>query len=635
MKSYAVRDDLPVDHPARISLHAYPELLQHLLFHRGIERAEEAEAFLNPAWPAHLHDPYLMKDMHKAVKRVLHAIKNNEHIVVYTDYDADGIPAGVIFHDFFKKIGFTNFENYFPHRYEEGYGLNIKAVEKFAQPEDSVSVIGEKSSKSSKTSPPRTALIITADCGIADIEPVKRANELGMDVIITDHHIAQAEIPAAYAILNPKQPGCAYPYNMLCGSGIVFKFIQGILRSDTFDQMFGQNVSEKKNESSVVIDAVTKEHFEKWLMDMVGLATMADMVPLMGENRLFAYYGLMVLRKSPRLGLMKLLRKIKVNQRYLSEDDIGYMLVPRINAASRMGLPIEAFQLLTASNDTDADRMSDYLNRINDERKGLAAAITKEAKKHVAERLASEAVSLDKIDVGIGNITAGYSKKILVIGNPNWRPPLLGPVANSLADTYHMPVFLWGRADGEMIKGSCRSDGSVSLVELMQALPDGLLSAFGGHRASGGFSISNQNIHLLEYELMKAHEKISLANPIEKSPIYLDKKISLDEVNWNTYRMLEKLAPFGEGNSKPIFLFENALIAEVRRFGKEKNHLEIRFDRNPSAGPHVSAIGFFMTEDSFAVRPEKGQKIKLVANLEKSVFKNYPELRLRIVDIIC
>jgi single-stranded-DNA-specific exonuclease len=134
---------------------------------------------------------------------------------------------------------------------------------------------------------------------------------------------------------------------------------------------------------------------------------------------------------------------------------------------------------------------------------------------------------------------------------------------------------------------------------------------------------------------MKAHEKISLANPIEKSPIYLDKKISLDEVNWNTYRMLEKLAPFGEGNSKPIFLFENALIAEVRRFGKEKNHLEIRFDRNPSAGPHVSAIGFFMTEDSFAVRPEKGQKIKLVANLEKSVFKNYPELRLRIVDIIC
>lgn len=570
MKSYILRDTPPST--ARESLNVYPELLQELLFHRGIEKVEDAEAFLNPNYDLHIHDPYLMKDMERAVDRVLLAIKNNEHVVIYTDYDADGIPAAVVIYDFFKKIGFTNFENYFPHRYEEGYGLNIKAVESFKET--------------------NTKLIITADCGTSDVEPVKRANELGMDVIITDHHLSQTTIPAAYAILNPKQPECGYPYNMLCGSGVIFKLIQGILKKNSFGM---------------------KEGMEKWFLDMVGLATMADMVPLKGENRVFAYYGLTVLRKSPRLGLSKLLQKVKVNQRTLSEDDIGFMIVPRINAASRMGLPIEAFYLLTASDETRADQLSTYLNKINDERKGVAAAITKEVKKIIGERVAS-----------------GELKKVIVIGNPNWKPPLLGPVTNSLMETYHVPVFMWGRVDGDVIKGSCRSDGTISVLELMQGLPEGLLAGFGGHRASGGFSIMPDKIHFLEEELLKAYEKISLGVPKVKT-VYVDKKLSLDDVHWKTYNVIEKLAPFGEGNQKPLFLFENVEVEAAEPFGKEKNHFKIMLRK--SNGSLISAIGFFMGADQFSNKPEKGKKINLIANMEKSMFRNYPELRLRIVDI--
>lgn len=583
MSKFSIRGALPEE--ARAELSGFPEIVSHLLYHRGISKKEEAEKFLNPDYDMHVHDPYALKDMEKAVGRIEKAIRDNEKIAIWSDYDCDGIPAGVVLHDFLKKIGFSNFVNYFPHRYEEGYGLNVGAIEEFKNA--------------------GVSLIITADCGISDVEQVETANKIGIDVIITDHHLSQeSKIPKAHAIVNPKQPDCAYPEKMLCGSGVVFKLIQAICIRIRSGLGFGNcNLEFPK--------ATFPVGWEKWLLDMVGLATMADMVPLMGENRVFAHYGLTVLRKSRRLGLRKLLQKSRVNQSHLSEDDIGFTIAPRINAASRMGEPSEAFRLLIASDEAEAEALADYLHRINDERKGLAASMVKEIKKILSGRESEE-------------------RKILVMGNPKWKPPLLGPVANNLSEQYSVPVFLWGRADGECIKGSCRATGEVNVLELMKAAPSDLFLGYGGHKSSGGFSISHENVHRLETELAQAFDKMAGIEK-EEQEVFIDMMIGLDDVNWDTYGHIERLAPFGFGNPKPKFLFENIMPADVRRFGKENNHLELVF-RN-SSGVKIPAIGFFTSPDDFKKPLMRGTPISLVATMEKSMFRNYPELRLRIVDI--
>jgi len=578
-QKYIVRDEITSETAAE--LNTYSDLIKHLLYHRGIEKGSDAHDFLNPSYDSGVHDPYLMKDMEKAVERILRAIENSEKILIYSDYDCDGIPGGVVLHDFFKKIGFDNFENYFPHRYEEGYGVHVEAVENFHK--DGVN------------------LVITIDCGTSDVAAVERANELGIDVIITDHHLSQeAKLPPAYAILNPKQSDCGYPYQMLCGSGVAYKLVQGILKKKNFG---------------------VKEGMEKWFLDMVGFATLADMVPLKGENRIFAYYGLKVLRKTQRLGLLKLIEKAKIRKEHLNEEDIGFTLAPRINAASRMGKPSEAFELLTSSEPMHADSVAAYLNKINDQRKGAAAAMTKEVKKILGVRGLSE-------------------RKVLVLGNPEWKPPLIGPVCNNIMEQYGVPVFMWGRSDGTELKGSCRSNGTVNLVELMKAVPQGLFLGFGGHKMSGGFSISHEKVHLLEDALNAAYDLLHKDAEEKVEEIFVDRRLRIDDVNWNTYNEIEKLSPFGMDNPRPTFLFENIIVEQVKHFGKEKNHLELSFVNG--RGKIVPAIGFFATDESF-VKPGESEKdgkitvgksINLVANIEKSVFRSYPELRLRIVDII-
>ncbi|MEK7184606.1 MAG: DHH family phosphoesterase, partial [Patescibacteria group bacterium] len=382
--------------------------IDNLLFYRNIKTQEEKENFLNPDYTKHIHDPFLLKDAEKAGKRIVQAIENNEKIVIYSDYDADGIPAGVIFHDFFKRIDFKNFTNYIPHRHYEGFGLNTDAIDKFVEE--------------------KTNLLITLDCGISDVEAVKLAQNNGIDVIITDHHEPHGEIPSAFAIVNHKQKDCNYPEKILCGSGVGFKLIQAILKINRFN---------------------LKEGTEKWFLDMVGIATLSDMVPLTGENRALASYGLMVLKKSPRKGLMRLLQHLKIQQKYLSEDDIAFMITPRINAASRMGVPMDAFKLLSTDNEDEAYIYVEHLDKINNERKGIVSALVKEVKKVIRER------------------NTDNPKSVIVAGNPEWRPSLLGLVANSLAEEFNKPTFLWGRDGDGVIKGSCRSGGTVSVVDIM------------------------------------------------------------------------------------------------------------------------------------------------------------------------
>lgn len=545
-------------------LEELPEILQKLLLKRGITKKEEADTFLSPDFEKN-YDPYLMKDMEKAVERVITAIQSKEKVVIYSDFDADGIPGGALLADFFKLIGFENFSNYIPHRHDEGYGFHLEAVEEFAKDD--------------------TDLIITVDVGIADTDQVKKVNELGMDVIITDHHEPNGHLPEAYAILNPKQKDCKYPFKELCGSGVAYKLVQGILEKNRFNLKEGQ---------------------EKWLLDLVGLATLSDMVSLVDENRIFAYYGMKVLQKTRRPGLLHLFRNLRINSKTLSEDDLTFMITPRINAASRMGHPMDGFQLLTEKDESKAGPIAKHLDEINNERKGVVASIVKEIK--------------SKIDVEI--------PEILVFGNPKWKPALLGLVANTLAEDYKRPVFLWGRENGDGLKGSARSYGGLNLLDLMNSTKD-VFVQFGGHKMAGGFCISHDRVHNLKEKLIESYKKIKKEDFEEN--LEVDHVLSMDDVTEELHKILDKLSPFGVGNPKPTFLFQDLEISDLKTFGKQKNHLKLVF--NKENGGKVEAISFFTKPDSFEKELEVGQKINLVANLEKSFFMNSPVLRLRIVDI--
>lgn len=560
----------------------YPDFLKTLLWNRNIKTKAEAEVFLFPDYDRDTFDPFLLLDMDKAVERILQAIDKKEKIVIFSDYDADGIPGGVVLHDFFQKIGYENFTNYIPHRHLEGFGLNQEAIEQFKKD--------------------KVKLIITVDCGISDVELVALANKRSIDVIITDHHEPGEKLPEALAVIDAKRENSKYPFRNLCGAGVAFKLAQAIL------------IRIKDNPSDYLETIGVPIGWEKWLLDMVGIATLSDMVPLVGENRVLAHYGLKVLRKTPRIGLMKLFSLLKIDQKNITEDDVGFSISPRINAASRMGDPEDAFKLFVAKTDEEADVCARHLDHINNERKGVVASIVKEVRNTMKKRF----------DVG-------QDHKVIVIGNPDWKPALLGLVANSLVDDHKRPVFLWGRDGGNVLKGSCRGDGCVSILDLMQEVEPGIFEEFGGHTMSGGFSVIQEKVHLLEEKLQLAYEKVILKGLAVVEDLQVDARISFDDVNSKNYLLIEKLAPFGTGNSKPLFLFEKAIVENIKMFGKEKNHLELTFKN--SHGKNIKTIGFFMKGTDFGGELKMGDKINLLANFEQSTFRGFTELRLRIFDL--
>ncbi len=601
----------------------YPEFLRALLFHRDITTREKAEKFLHPSYERDSNDPFLMHDMKKAAERIVRAIEGREKIVIFGDYDCDGIPGSVVLHDFFKKIGYTNFSNYIPHRHNEGYGLNIKALENFTR--DGVN------------------LVVTVDCGIVDFEQALTARELGLDLIITDHHLPGEKIPNAFAVVNPKllsadeTDGEEYPDSMLCGAGVAFKLVQALLETSTIagaKNIFPETSSPPNSlhefgRAPAPVSAKTfsapanrsfREAFnippgwEKWLLDMAGLSTVADMVPLQNENRMIAYYGLKVLRKSQRIGLKKLLEKMRIQQENLTEDDIGFMIAPRINTASRMDIPMRAFELLSTADEKKADALAMHLHTLNDQRKGVVALMVKEAKHTLTNR-----------EVG----------EVIVTGNPKWSPGLLGLAASAIVENFHRPAFVWGKDEEGKIKGSCRSDGSVSVVELMSRSKEYFIQ-YGGHEASGGFMVSYEHIHILEERLSLVYKEMGGKKEKKGSEeIFIDAKLSLDDVNWENYKMIESLSPFGQGNPKPVFLFENIKIESVREFGKTGTHLELVF-KNSKNIP-VKAVAFFKANGKKDTEGERhfapGDTLTLAVSIEKDNFKRYPELRLRVIEI--
>ena len=555
----------------KIRKQASDDLEEQLLSAREIKTDEDKEKFLNPDYERDLHDPFLILDMDKAVERILTAIKNNEKVIVFGDYDADGVCSSVVFHDFFHKIGFENFEVYIPDRYKEGYGLNMKCLADFKKQ--------------------KVDLIITVDCGITEYEEIRKANEDGIDVVVTDHHLQGKKLPFAKAVVDPKREDDNYPYDMLCGAAIAFKVVKALIEKGVKSGAFN----------------ITKG-WSKWLLDVVCIATVADMVPLTGENRTFAHYGLKVLQKTHRPGLLALYDNLKIKKENINEDDIGFMIAPRINIAGRMEHANISFNLLTAGNYAEAKWAVERLNQNIKDRRVVVEKILGEIQSEMK----------DKKEL----------PEFIYLGNKNWLPGVLPIVANRLLDAHNRPVFIWGQGDSEFIKGSARSNGMVNVVDVMKETDEDFFVDFGGHALAGGFTVAKERASEIEEQLKKAFKKTDKTK-IE-DVIWYDKKTALNDIDWKFFEIVDKFSPFGKENEKPVFMFEDITVLGIKTFGNGGPHLQFDFS---AKGGKISAIGFFMGDNGDKkLDVENGNKIDLLASVEKSMFKGFKELRLRIVD---
>ncbi len=554
-------------------------LEEQLLFYRGIKTEDEAEIFFNPDYERDLRDPFEFSQMRKIVDRIVEATEKNEKIVIFGDYDADGICSCVVFHDFFQKIGFDNFQVYIPDRNKEGYGLNMKVVNEFIEQ--------------------KVNLIITIDCGITDLEEIKKANKGKIEVIVIDHHLPPENLPLAFAILDPLMENEDYPFKQFCGAGLVFKVVSALV----------------KNEAFKIVAT-----WEKWLLDVVAIATIADMCPFIDENRVLVsdglkvlkgdLKGLQVLKKTRRLGLASLIEKLQIDNRNINEDDIGFSIAPCINAAGRMDHATTSFSLLTTESIEEAGALSQKLIEKNQERKKLSQEI------------------FEKINLELSEKT--NLAEIIVLGNEKWPVGILAAVANKILEKYNRPAFVWGKGEiTSEIKGSCRSNGSINLVELLGVIGDKIFSEFGGHAFSAGFTVREGKISNLTEEIEKAYLEIP-HQKIEQEILYLDSEFNLENIDWDFISLLDKFQPFGMGNPKPVFLLRNLEIWSNRVFGNGGIHIRLGF-KKPN-GEIISAIGFFMQEKlDFIVAT--GTKVDLAACVEKNTYNGSTELRLRIVDI--
>jgi len=557
----------------------YSEIVLSLLTKRGVTSESEVAAFLNPDYIAHTHDPFLLQGMDIAVERLLLAVERGERIAVYADFDCDGIPGAALLSDFFTKIGYTNFEVYLPHRDREGYGFHTEAISQLAAPRPG----GASGVK----------LIVTVDVGTTAVDAIRFAKEKGVDVIVTDHHEIPGQLPDAVAVLNPKI--VPYPFPHLCGAAVAFKLAQAIL------------VEGRRR--GIERFANIPEGWEKWLLDMVAIATVADMVPLIGENRVLTHWGLQVLRKSPRPGIRALCGKLRLRQDELSESDIGFSIAPRINAASRMDEPDLALRLLVTRDVAEAEAAVVQLEKLNARRKGVVASLVKQARAHVKERFTD-------------------ADRVVVLGNPEWKPALLGLAANSIIGDRGGIVCMWGRDANGKLKGSCRSDGDVSLVDLFRNAGD-VFEESGGHAASGGFTVSHEHIHRLPEALARA--ALTLPPSPDIAVPEHDVSVTLTDISGLLFKEVSRLAPFGIGNPKPLFLLSNTTITGVKRFGKENNHVEVMLECRES-GKSARAFEFFKSPADFSLQPAPGLFANLLATIERDSYRG--GLALRIVDIV-
>lgn len=507
-------------------------LTSQILINRGISDLEQAGRFLSSTL-SDLHPPFEMKGMRAGVERVVEAIRRNEKIAIYGDYDVDGITATSILLFFLKEVG-SDVTYYIPDRIREGYGLNPHAVRKLSER--------------------GVTLLITADCGISNHQEVGLAKELGMEVIVTDHHEVPDVIPPACAVINPKQPGCLFPFKHLAGVGVAFNVIVA-LRSKLRDEGFWDG-SDMPN---------LKEY-----LDLVALGTIADVVPLVDENRIFVKYGLIELTESRKPGIAALKEVSGLNGAPIKTDTVGYRLAPRINAAGRVGKGEDGVRLLTATNYDDAIEIAKLLDEENRERQGLEENILKEA--------------LDMID----SKPSMRNKRSIVLASEGWHPGVIGIVASRIAEMYYRPTILISLKEG-MGKGSARSIHSFMLYDGLKECSH-LLDAFGGHEYAAGISLKAEKIETFKDEFEKvAAAKLSDNDMMPE--IEIDATLNLKEITEGLISEIESLAPFGEANPEPLLCSTDLGVFDCRVVGS--NHLKLKVKQD---GIIRDAIGFGMAD---------------------------------------
>lgn len=545
-----------------------------LLHKRGILDPEAQQRFLKPDFARDTHDPFLLADMDRAVARIFAAMRAGETIAVYADFDCDGIPGAAVLYETFKKIGYTHVLVYIPHRDKEGYGFHTKAI-------DSLKEKG-------------VSLIITVDVGTVAFEGCAHAKESGIDVIVTDHHELKETLPDGI-VINPKRG--EYPFRELCGAGVAWKLASALL-------------AEGRRSENPAYMAIS-EGWEKWLLDLVAIATVADLVPLVGENRALVHFGLTVLRKTRRPGLRALAESARVRLASMTEDDIGFTIAPRVNAASRMDEPELAFRLLTTESEEEAGVLARSLESLNRKRKGTVAAMTREAKARARARYTD-------------------ASPVTVLGDTAWKPSLCGLVANALMEERGGMVCVWGEDAEGRIKGSCRSDGARSVVEVCAQTKDVFIE-FGGHHASGGFSVSRESVHTLGEALTAA--AVAIAPKMVSESAEHDAEILVADVSTSLMKDLEQLAPFGMGNPKPLFRVRETRVTFARQFGKNMNHTEVTLVC-PRSGASRRAFQFFKTPTDFSQPPSPGISVDVLATIERDTFRGQGALALRLRDIL-
>jgi single-stranded-DNA-specific exonuclease len=541
------------------------EALANLMVQRNITTPDEALAFFEPNL-GYLHDPFMMKDMNVAVERISTAVKKNEKILVYGDYDVDGTTAVALMYSFLKEQ-YSNVEYYIPDRYKEGYGVSFQGID-FAFQNN-------------------CKIVITLDCGIKAVEKIKYARTKGIDVIVCDHHYPGDDIPKALAVLDPKQPGCNYPYKELSGCGVGFKLVHA------YSRVHGIPFSRIAN-----------------YLDLVAVSIASDIVPLTGENRVLAYFGLKQLNESPRTGLREIIREADVC-RALTVEDVVFKIGPRINAAGRMETGGKAVELLISNDTKLATGISKEINNFNIERRNVDRSITTEAMRMISD---------DQRTV---------NAKTTVLFNPSWKKGVIGIVASRLIETYYRPTVILTESNG-FATGSARSVQGYDLYQAIEACSD-LLESFGGHMFAAGLTMKKENIK----PFMERFEQFVNSTITEEQlvpRVFVDSELSFAEINEEFFSFLNKFQPFGPENMSPVFVSKNVYDSGTGRMvGSSGEHLRLDLCHESTGQKVFPAIAFSQAENFEYIKA--GKPINICYSIEMNEFRGNRNLQLNIRDI--
>jgi len=539
-----------------------PYINAYLLAQRDITSYEEAHHFFRPEL-TDLHDPFQMKGMDIAINRIEKAIANNEKILIYGDYDVDGTTAVSVVYSYLSE-SYNLVDTYIPDRYNEGYGISIEGIN-FAKDHD-------------------FKLVIALDCGTKAVDKIAYANTVNVDFIIGDHHTPGAQIPEAIALLNPKQQDCPYPYKELSGAGIGYKLIQAI------HQKRGGNIKDIM-------------HY----LDLVAVSIGADIVPITGENRTMAFYGLKQIALNPRAGLRALSRNVV--DKVLDINDLVFTLAPRINAAGRIKHGKEAVKLLVEKDVQVANRFADEIEAYNIERRGLDQRITEEAFKQIIDNNEQETPAT-------------------VVCDNNWHKGVVGIVASRLIETYYRPTIVMTKSN-DILAGSVRSVSGFNVYDALQACSEHIIQ-FGGHKYAAGLTIAPD-----QYQNFKKKFNQVVAESIAESSltpeIKIDAEIHFNDITPKFFRILKQMSPFGPGNMNPVFVSHSLNdTGYSKKVGKEASHLKLSV-RDLKSGIVMNGIGFGMGDKYEIVK--SGKPISVVYTLEENHWRDKVSLQLRIKDI--